>query len=65
MKIKNWLICPDCRVPLKYNKRFFKCEKCKFTEKVILPLSTEFDFFNLDEIEKSISIELLKSEFIQ
>lgn len=43
MKIKNWLICPDCGVPIKYNKKIFKCEECKrkFKEKNgILSLSS-------------------------
>ncbi|MHA2019592.1 MAG: hypothetical protein ACTSXY_15095 [Promethearchaeota archaeon] len=40
----------------------FKCSKCEFEEKITLPLSTDFDFFNLDEIEQLESI--LESQFI-
>lgn len=40
----------------------FKCEKCGFSETITLPLSTEFDFFNLDEIENLENI--LESQFI-
>jgi len=54
MKIREWLICPDCKVSLKYNKKLFKCEECKrkFKERNgILSLSSSFESYEWSRVD--------------
>jgi ubiquinone/menaquinone biosynthesis C-methylase UbiE len=60
MRIIDWLICPDCKAPLKFNKGVIVCKKCKkkFKEKNgVLSLSSSSVKYEWPKIELPIVLE--------